>query len=166
VEDEIAYMRDHPPRCLSGHARPASGDLCAAVQAQLGDDGTVFSPVCECSNEALVVQSSERLGPFNVRCPKCSATRTIFDPTQHGYDGELGHNTGSEMTTPQERPCSKCGNSTFQVAVGFQFCGETDVLEEEDAPDVNPEDLFGWVIVMARCEECGVIQEIGQVECA
>ena len=166
MEDEITYMKDHPPRCLGGHCIPSPNDLHEAVNAELGDHSTVFTPVCKCSCEIVEVMSSEDYSPIIIKCTKCGSARPVFDPIKHGYDGELGHNEGFDPTTPKDCSCLECGNHSFRLALGFQYSGETDILEEEDSPDVKPEDLFGWLLALAKCEECGKIREITESECA
>ena len=166
MENEMAYMREHPPRCLGGHSQSAPEALQSFLQEQLGPDATVFSPVCECSQGFLKIMSSEDFSPTSISCPKCGKTRVVFDPSQHGYDGELGHNADAEMATPEPIVCSKCGGEGFRLALCFQYSGETDVLEDDDPPDVKPEDLFGWVMIAGQCEKCQAIQEVCQDECA
>jgi hypothetical protein len=164
--NEMAYMREHPPRCLGGHSQTATEALQSFLQGQLGSDSTVFSPVCECSQALVKILSSDDFSPTSLSCPKCGKTRVVFDPSQHGYDGELGHNEGDEMATPAPVVCAKCGGENLRLALCFQYSGETDVLEDEDPPDVKPEDLFGWVMIAAQCEECQTSQEVCQQECA
>ena len=166
MENEMAYMREHPPRCLDGDAKPASDSLVDYSREQLGDNTTVFTPLCECSNEFVTISSSMDFSPTNIICPRCGKTRTIFDPGKHGYDGELGFNADIVMATPEEIACAKCGNKTFRVALAFQYSGETDVLEEDDSLDIKPEDLFGWIMIVAQCEQCDAVQEVTQHECA
>ena len=166
MEDGLAYMKEHPPRCLGGRVEPPSDHLRSFLQEQLGENSTVFAAVCECSNEFVTITSSADPSPTSIACPKCGKSRVVFDPTQHGYDGELGHNADAEMAKSVEVSCSKCGNKTLQVALCFQYSGETDVLENDDSPEVRPEDLFGWIMIAGQCEKCGAVQEISQEECA
>jgi hypothetical protein len=166
MENEIEYMRDHPPRCLDGLCRPAPDELLSFLQKQFGADSTVFTPVCECSQEFVTVSSSEGFSPTSISCSQCGKGRVVFDPTQHGYDGELGHNADTEMATAEPVICSKCGGEHLRLALCFQYSGETDVLEDEDPPDVKPEDLFGWVMIAGQCAKCQAIQEVCQGECA
>ena len=167
LEDEIAYMKGHPPRCLGDQFKTAPEILRSFLQEELGEYSTVFSLVCECSNEFVTITSSgEDFSPTCVTCSKCDKTRIVFDPTQHGYDGELGHNTDLKMSQSEEFLCAECGHNSLQIALCFQYSGETDVLDEDDPPDVNPEDLFGWVMIAGHCEKCSAVQEISQEECA
>lgn len=166
MEDEIAYMKDHPPCCLGGHIKPVPDSLRNYLLEQLGENSTVFCPVCSCGNEFVTISSAEGFSPATIDCPRCGQSRLVFDPTRHGYDGALGHYADPKMAAQTIIPCSHCGNETQQIAMCFQYSGETDVLEDADPPDVKPEDLFGWIMIAGQCESCGTIQEVSQTECA
>jgi len=166
MENEMAYMQEHPPRCLGEHSVPPPDALLTFLQKELGEDSTVFTPMCECSRKFLKISSSQGLSPTAIACPKCGKSRVVFDPTQHGYDGELGHNSDLEMGAPEAVVCSECGGDCLRLALCFQYSGETDVLDDDDPPDVRPEDLFGWVMIAAQCEKCQAVQEVSQSECA
>ena len=166
VDDEMVYMRGHPPRCLGGEVGACSDGLRELLQGELGEHSSCFGVVCECGGTVFAVSRPIECGVTSIKCGGCGKARVLFDPTQYGYDGELGHNAGIELGEVEGYACSKCGKGTCEVAIGFQYSGETDVLKDDDAPDVRPEDLFGWVMVAARCDGCGGIEEVTQMECA
>jgi ribosomal protein S27E len=166
MNKEIEYMKEHPPRCLGTHRRPASSELRDFIQKELGRDSTVFTPLCACSNEYLGFRLPEHYGPTAIACPKCSETRVVFDFTKHGYDGELGHNDGLEADPVRTLACTECGHETFEMGFGFQYAGETDILEEDEDIQIKPEDLFGWLMIAAKCAECGHLQTVTNYECA
>jgi hypothetical protein len=166
LENEMAYMKNHPPRCLGGYLQSAPDKLRTFLQTQLGEYSTVFSPVCVCRQEFLKITSSNDQSPTSIFCKKCGQTRVVFDYRKHGYDGELGHNVETKTISTMSVICSHCGWDTFRIAMCFQYSGETDVLDDEDPPDVKPEDLFGWIMIATQCEKCETVQELYQNECA
>ena len=163
---EIAYMEKHSPRCLGSLVTLAPPDLRRYIQELLGANTTAFSPICECGNDVAGIAVPSDFGPTEISCAKCGKTRVVFDPRQHGYDGECGNNADVEISESDAHACSRCGNRTFQIALGFQYSGETDILEETDPPKVNPEDLFGWFMAAVRCQKCGNIEKAAEEECA
>jgi hypothetical protein len=112
------------------------------------------------------VASTGDSGETRITCQSCGSERTVFDPAIHGYEGELGIGMDTPPAPAEDVVCDGCGGRTFRVALAFQYSGETDVLDEDDPPDVRPEDLFGWVVIAAECAECGKIQQVAETECA
>jgi len=165
MEDEITYMQTHPPRCLGDKIAAPKDVLKDFLRGQLGYESTSFSPVCECGSQKFIVSRPIESGITGITCCNCGITRTLFDPTKHGYDGELGHNADLKLGDNEEYACSKCGNTTCDVAIAFQYSGETDILQEDNPPEINPEDLFGWFMVAAQCNRCGGVEEVAQAEC-
>ena len=166
MENEIEYMRLHPPRCLGcGPTEPEAG-LRDLLIDNLGENSTVFSPVCGCGDRKFFIIRPIDFAATTVICRGCGKERTIFDPRRHGYDGELGHYEGIEFGDTEQFKCSKCRGDKFEVAMAFQYAGETDILEDDDAPSIHPEDLFGWMAIAAKCKECSQIQEVTEAECA
>ncbi len=166
MEDEIKYMKGHPPRCLENKTSVPDIDLTSYLQGQLGEESSYFSPKCACGNTVFKTVKPVESGVTNITCSRCGEARILFDPSKHGYDGELGHNDDLEFGSSEDFLCSSCGNAKGEVAIGFQYSGETDILEEEDAPDIQPEDLFSWVLIITKCNKCDLIQEVTQSECA
>lgn len=166
MNDEFAKMNDTAPRCLGGRTAMAPDVLRQALASQYGPNATVFSPVCSCGETGLAVAAAPQLGPVRISCPTCTSTRVIFDPRVHGYEGELG--LDKELSVEPEHPfaCPSCGAATFDVAACFQYSGEDEVLEGDDAPDIAPRDLFGWAAFGVRCKNCGVMAQVADVECA
>ena len=166
MTDELEYMEAHPPRCLGGNCLPANDELRHEIRKYFGESSTAFSPKCICGATVFTVEWSDYPELLDVVCIKCDSARHLFDAKEHGYDGELGHNEGAEASDTSPFICNACKQSAFQVALGFQYAGETDILEEEAAPKVNPEDLFGCLVVVSKCTACGAVQQVGEAECA
>ncbi len=157
---------DHsPPKCILSNCKQALPDLRSFIEKDFGNHTSVFGIKCKCGQENLTVSIAEEFGPVLVRCPVCKAKAFIFNPLHHGYEGARGLNEGVEIDEPNVYNCSKCKNSTFNLASGFQYSGESDILEEEDL-DINPEDLFGWFVVSGKCEKCEQVSLITDIECA
>jgi ribosomal protein S27E len=165
---EMKYMRKHAPSCLGQHSASAPPDLTELIQSEYGPNTTVFAPRCPCGEERMTVFLPEGgFGRVSLKCAGCATPRIVFDPLKHGYNGALGNNQGMEAGLPSvAQVCPKCGATTLRVAAGFQYSGETDILEEEEDLDVKPEDLFGWFIVAGSCSACGHRRVLFDIECA
>lgn len=184
MEDELAYMKGHPPRCLGGLSRSPSLELETFLAEHLGAYATIFSAVCECGAHVLEVESASS-GLTEITCAGCSRARMVFDPGQHGYEGELFLREREQRPRVAKSACPECGGATCEVALAFQYSGdETEVLRRDErgpvrrllarlarrllglSPTIQPEDLFGWVTCAARCEGCQAIREVMDHECA
>ena len=162
-------MRVHPPRCIKPYTGTPTPTLCNYIQNEYGLHTTVFAVRCECGHTQLRIRLARSprytAGPIYVVCSKCRTGRLIFDPTKHGYDGELGHNDQSEDYEYYPFLCPKCKGDTFVSAFGFQYSGETDILKHLDV-HIQPEDLFGWCMLAGTCVLCQHTGFIYEMECA
>ena len=183
MNDELAYMKEHPPRCLAGAFKPPSPDLEEFLRAQIGAHATIFSAVCTCGSPSVEVEFGPS-GVTEITCADCAETRTVFNPQDYGYDGELGLHRGAVGSPLKKHACPECESASCELALGFQYSGETDVLQSDDrglfkrllerlarrllglTPTLQPEDLFGWVMCAARCGSCGAIRMVVDHECA
>ncbi len=163
---EMNYMKKHAPSCLGQPVASAPADLKKLIQANYSSNTAVFAPRCSCGENRMIVFLPEGgFGPVSLKCAGCASQRIVFDPLKHGYDGAVGNNEGMEGGLPsQTQACPKCGGSAFCVAAGFQYSGETDILEEEDL-DSKPEDLFGWFVLAGKCLACGQQTILADLEC-
>lgn len=164
-DDGMLYMAAHPPRCVRAYVGEVPVELCDFVRREYGPNSTVFGVRCACKHAAIEVSGPE---PLAVSCAHCGTAWVLFDPTLHGYDGELGHNKPGAQDASNKFSCPKCKGRRFELAAGFQYSGETDILEDLDfAPKgVRPEDLFGWFILAGRCTGCGSVELVYECECA
>lgn len=163
--NELAYMRKHPPRCIKKHAGKPSSQLLAFLRENLGDESTAFAVKCRCGSEQFRISVAEGFGPVSVECSECAKQFVVFDPSLHGYDGELGHNSEIAPAKRREVRCLKCKEDAFHACCGFQYAGETDVLEDKSIK-VKPEDLFGYFLLAGHCSKCGAITNAFDWECA
>jgi hypothetical protein len=99
MEDEISYMQTHPPRCLENKVTTPIDTLQDFLRGQLGDNSTSFSPECECGSYKFTMAKpiEYSFGVTSITCCDCGKTRTLFDPSKYGFDGELGHNANLEL---------------------------------------------------------------------
>ena len=165
VDEELEYMKKHPPRCIRGHTSKVSQDIEEFSQKNYGKNITVFAIKCKCGSPSGKLLVPDEFGPISFKCHECANNMVVFDPAQHGYDGELGHNNEIKKSDSHKYKCVCCGENTFVNACGFQYSGETDVLEDEEL-DIQPEDLYGWFFLMAKCKKCGNIECAYEWECA
>ena len=163
-DDEMKYMEEHPPRCLRGHSMVASDELRNFIQKDYGRHTTVFSLRCSCGQSDFESSVPDGFGPVTVVCKNCNSDWVLFDPAIHGYDGELGHNSGME-TAGSKRCSCECGCGVFSLTCGFQYSGETEILEEEEI-DIAPEDLYGWFVLVGKCASCKQAKLLLDWECA
>lgn len=165
-KDEIEYMANHPPSCLGLDVAPALAELLSLIQGEYGANTTVFGLRCSCGEDRFDVSlPDEGFGLVSTMCTCCGLQRTVFDPLKHGYDGEVGNNHGMELRPSSPSRCPRCKLGPLHLAAGFQYCGETDILEEEKL-DIKPEDLFGWFALGGRCASCGESNILADQECA
>lgn len=164
TDDEIKYMEQHPPRCIKEHSVASSEELRHFIQKNYGDHTTVFSVRCNCGQSNFQVVLTDDFGPVTVICKNCNSHWELFDPSIHGFDGELGNNKGIER--PGNKSCfCECGSGVFALTCGFQYSGETDILEEEEIV-IAPEDLYGWFVLVGKCASCREIKVLLDWECA
>jgi hypothetical protein len=165
-DDEMQYMINHAPTCIVNIKTDAINEARNSIQSDFGDNTTVFGIKCNCGNDKVRIIISESNGHVHISCPKCSNTTEIFNPSVHGYEGALGlREKDANEDEAESYICQNCNSTEFVIATGYQYAGETDVLEDDDL-DVKPEDLFGTYIVCVKCVKCGEIEIIYNFECA
>ena len=159
-------MWKHPPSCVCAFAVPPPEELRRLIQGDYGDSTTVFGLRCPCGADRFeVALPADGYGTVSTKCVQCGSKTTIFDAAKHGYDGAVGNNRGAEFGPHLPFQCPKCKSSPFRLAAGFQYAGETDILEEYDL-DIEPEDLFGWFVLCGLCTSCRGPNLLTEYECA
>ncbi|HXI68859.1 MAG TPA: hypothetical protein VNN22_00730 [Verrucomicrobiae bacterium] len=159
-------MKKHPPSCIGPDVGPATSELRNLIQGEYGTNTTVFALRCSCGEDRFGVSLPEDgFGLVFIKCAQCGLQRTIFDPSKHGYDGALGNNKGLELGPSSPSCCPKCQLGVLRLATGFQYSGETSILEEEKL-DIKPQDLFGWFVLGGQCTSCGGSNILADLECA
>lgn len=166
MKDEIEYMRSHPPRCMSGIAMDVNKRHRSFAKGIVGNDTTSFSTICTCGNNKFIINKPVEVGITTIICNACQKNYVLFDPSNHGYDGELGNNAELKFGEIERHKCPKCNQEMANVAVTFQYSGETDILEEDDSIGIFPEDLFGYILITAICKGCENCSVVTECECA
>jgi hypothetical protein len=165
-EVEIDYMEKHPPSCVGANVASAPTELRNLIRRDYGAHTTVFALRCLCGGDHFGVSfPDDGFGTVSIKCVSCGSQRIVFDPLKHGYDGALGLNQGVGMGPSAAGACPKCKLGTFQLATGFQYSGETDILEQKKL-DIKPEDLFDSFVLGGRCTSCGESSILIDLECA
>src|SRR5262245_5952231 len=118
AEDDLAYMREHPPRCIKALCVTSPPDMRQAIEDTYGENTTAFGIHCRCGGETFNIAVPDEPIPVFLRCARCALEFSVFDPTQHGYDGELGNlsygyedETGAilyEEGSSHTHGCDKC----------------------------------------------------------
>lgn len=165
TEYDHRYFQSHVPRCIAEYSAPADDDVRAYVQKEYGERTTVFRIQCPCGESKLNVSAPVELGIVSVSCPACGKQSIVFDPSIHGYDGELGHNENLPSGACDDTACERCGAICLRVHCGFQYCDETDEMTEEDLLR-GGENFFGWYVLAGKCPYCGTVALHHDFECA
>lgn len=165
----IARLQAHPPRCIAAVAGAASTQEIRAMQRQCGNLTSVFRVAPGGESVPLTLwgrlNSFDQLaGPIAIGGPTRKAAAFFFDPATDGYDGEMG--TAPRRSKPLEQVhCSRCGHEKFRFVAAFQYSGENEELQ--DPNDIaHVEDFFSWFALRSKCDQCGKIKIIADVECA
>lgn len=165
-EDELKYMQQHAPSCIIPDIGAAPSELRDLIQNEYGSNTTVFGLRCPCGEDRFEVSlPSEAFGLVNTKCTGCGRQRNVFNPLEHGYDGAVGNNKGVTSGASSVRRCPKCHDGRLWLAAGFQYSGETDILQDGEL-DIKPEDLFGWFVLGGKCSACGATSILTDAECA
>lgn len=167
------YLQNHP-RCIDGVASVPDTKLKEKLLATLGSHSKIFGLECKCGSRRMRVlgtvvegiKNEMMTGPIVITCQECDQNQTVFDPSMHGYDGELGHNLTESDVDTEIVSCPNCANSILEVAVAFQYSGEVDEFVLDKDLDIDAVDLFDWVAFRSRCISCDVDFEFSNIECA
>ena len=105
--------------------------------------------------------------PIILKCQMCKTNDQLFNPRKDGYDGEIDSSAGVIGNgTPSHFTCSECGNSVFMPAVSLEYSVEDEEMDEWDELAQRPQDFFTWFSLMAKCTQCGILNDITDYECA
>ena len=170
---DSTYLQNHP-RCIDGVASVPDTKLKEKLLATLGSHSTIFGLECKCGSRRMQVlgtvvegiKDEMVTGPIAIKCQECDHSQTVFIPSMHGYDGELGHNLTESNGYTEIVSCPNCANSILEVAVAFQYSGDMDEVVLDKDLDIDAVDLFDWVAFRSRCFSCDVDFEFSSIECA
>jgi hypothetical protein len=149
-------------------------DLPEKFRPEIEDtDGYVaFGIRCPCGNLSLILKgereqgSSEFYGPVSIKCKNCGKDSLLFDPSRHGYDGELSQFdatfNGDNESIYQ---CNKCNHQQFEVGVLLEVQeNESELFDNEHKN--RPEDFFNSISVYCICSWCKNGSWMTSIECA
>lgn len=169
----MEYFRDHPPACMAPYSSTLDGEVATFLSSYLKYTGVVgFGLKCTCGNRALGLKGVRLTGTDNLSgsvsivCEVCSNEGVIFDPTKHGYDGELGQYGVSFDGDPiGPYHCKSCLGHEFSAGVLL-----TVARREDDLPDqhslMHMEDFFYSFAIISVCTACGRASWAYETECS
>jgi hypothetical protein len=176
AEDDLAYVRSHPPKCLTAfHTSPA------VFTGRLDGHGepvnSFFEVHCPCGSKEHQVlcypivhpDSGDvvLVGPIALRCKKCRRTSELFDAKQHGYDAEHG-TAPRRLCGEGERTafvCPQCQTANFGVVARFEYSSDG-LYDDDEQLIARAEDYFTWFTLLGRCAGCSKETHIVEFECA
>lgn len=168
-EDEIKYMNEHPPTCISELHAPAPDDVRKLILEEYGENTTVFGTKCPCGSTEFQVQYTDQGGVVTITCSQCEKEYVVFDPYRDGYNGKLDVYEEEEFKEdPVAFDCAECNHTTVKVFTAYQYNGESGILEEEEEEipeDVKPEDLFNFFMLVTECAGCGDLEVAFEEDC-
>lgn len=120
---------------------------------------------CKCGEKDLSVYASSNkemlLAPIYVECPKCFSKYLIFDPTIHGWDGEIGENASIVGETEPQL----VNITPRKVIIDYSYQGPDNYTELMEDGIKNPEDYFD-VFIVSTVNDLGKLEEVVSYECS
>ncbi len=114
-------------------------------------------------------QSEASVVGLSTRCSECQNEPPVFDQTQHGYDGELGHLRFMEGARASQDLVSMDGSyvRSSKISVAFVFNIPLEELEgAESESGVRVQDQFDWIRVCILGDSGNEWVEVWDCECA
>lgn len=137
------------------------------TKADVRDKSFEYEIACRCGGEAWAVNGGSAgtphdpnapgmLAPIRVTCTGCNREELLFDPREHGYDGEYGNDTSEVNREDSERAvCAACSGRDFRVRVWLAYALDPSDLKDSPALAARPQDFFTSISVHGACAECG-----------
>lgn len=120
---------------------------------------------CACGNILLNIYASYGnkmyLAPIELECPQCMNRAEIFNPTEHGWDGE----NGDCCSLVGETEPKLFNKSPIRVLVEYSYQGVENYEELINDGINNPEDYFD-VFALYAVSDNGKPDEVISYECA
>lgn len=174
-EPDGAVETRTPPSHLAAYAGPLQAGMESPAVINTGFDA--FGMRCGCGSEVFFVSGQpgydgcdDVQDKIRMTCGGCHTEIPVFYSDRHGYDGKLGYNGElGEHPLDITLACPACGQGRFWVALGFEQDDDKedllDIISSENV-EAKPEDLFTWMVGVARCEACGKELQFADIECA
>ena len=120
---------------------------------------------CACGNCELNIYASSgsgmNLAPIHIECPNCNYKAEVFNPENHGHDGELGH----YCSFAGREEAKKITESPIRLVVEYSYQGEENYKELLEEGIENLEDYFD-VFAIYTMDNSGNLKEVVSYECA
>ena len=116
---------------------------------------------CHCGSDAFEICENNERQLLKIVCKECKKEFVLFDSGKHGWNGFVCKDDFLDREIPLEKVCcSKCGESSFKIALHISSQGKEDFAEECLANDdsFSQEDwvnAFEWITVSLSCIKCG-----------
>ncbi len=192
VQQQLAYYRQHPPRCIAEftsiptEVRGVSFDGHASGDPPPGDSiieagGTIdvcFILQCRCGKNRHRVfgyywrnpdfrNELVYLSPLTAECIFCGKITDIIDTDAHGYDAELGGivATARGLGAKGEFACDQCGSRPLALCARFEFIDDS-FHSSDKVFRGREQELFSWFTLLGKCDGCSRIMTVAEFECA
>jgi hypothetical protein len=161
----------HPPRCLAGFEVEPLKEPPHVTRVL--DEQAFFHLRCPCGSASLHILGYPNdlvagylLCPISAQCLKCDRVIPLFDAKEHGYDGEYAHTCYSGRGTgePRQFECPQCSTVTFEAYPTFSYQTHEDDITPQAWTHIQ--DFFDWFILRVRREQCGILSDAVDYECA
>jgi hypothetical protein len=167
LTDQLSYYHAHPPRCLEGLTCTPARLTDFAFDGHGEPVNALFQVACPCGSELFTSlahrEDGEFVPPIHLECDGCAATRVIFDPRHHGYDGALGNNGSREVPAELAELGLSDVDLPHPVIVRFEFASE---ILGDDQWAGRERDLFTWITILARSVDGEEVVQLFDYECA
>lgn len=174
---DINLLKSKKPRILSNF--DASECSYESIGLKNTDESFCLKSVrCKCGNDhlnviATVAKETKKslfktkeiinyLAPLHLECPKCKSVNLIFDPEQHGWDGENGDCASITGEDGEEL----FNQSPAKVYVEISYQGEENYEDLAEDGISNIEDYFDTFNLYIIAKDATNIEEVVAYECA
>lgn len=165
LEAQRAHYHAHPPRALAG-LRATPAEVTWAFDGHGEPVNAVFALACACGATDLIpvggLDDDDAVeAPISIECEACEAVYTVFDPAQHGWDGELDPTALPEPVLLGE--IETAIDAPHQILVRYEYASE---VLGDPAHAGREHDLFTWFTLLARDADTGELALAFDAECA
>ncbi len=165
-------LKDAQPRCLQAF-KTSAPDKRLQQRFHLSEEFTSRKILCPCGNQDLTVTAYKTTAtrgffrknkvdsfwaPAFVSCPTCQHKALLFDPREHGWDGELG--AAASIVEAGDLVQVNAQPASIYVCYSYQNLENYQELQVDGVS--NPEDFFDTFALYIGTEE----RALFEYECA
>jgi hypothetical protein len=177
LEQAVAHVKAHPPRCLRRFALRSDTDITRKILTavthlpdgwvafELGHRDAIQQPVLLGYPGDPDDPPQNFLSPIAVQWEPCGGVQEVIDCERHGYDGEQDANctiTCDGLRQSWRCPDRFCRDHIFVAC--FSYHDEPPV---RDADCYFPlQDQFQWFVLAAYCRQRDQVVTIADFECS